>query len=645
MADLTRWLSAPVVPLPTGADRAIAAVLPEAALAMPEQLVPQQSASLPLGELVALADLGIGAACLAGCLALVRLCLRRPGLRQRPLPWLLGIFLLLCGAANLMDAFGAGPGARAAMRLATAAAGLAAALALWRLLPHLLRLPSVSRLRSADQARAEARRRASFEHSPVPLFTLAPDQTVADISNSWLSLLGYAHAEVVGRPLQDFLPPDQPLEWTAAERAALAAGEPCEREQRFRHADGRTLDALVTVRREQGAVAPNLTCVLVDITARKRAEAALRTSEARLRHAQKMEAIGGLAAGVAHDFNNILQSVVGALEMVLEELPPGTAGHDYAAVALGAAERGSSLTHHLLSYARKQLLQPRHIPLEPFLADLRKLLMRTLGPHIEVSVQAGEVPGLLADPGQLQTALLNLAINAAHAMRQGGTLRITARLHAPQAARWVCLSVADSGAGMDAATLARAVEPFFTTKGRDGSGLGLSMVQGFAEQSGGRLQIQSVVGQGTRVDLWLPAAEAAPVERPAAAPAPAASGRVLLVDDSPDVLLITGTLLERAGFSVARAASGDRALELLSQSPFDALVTDYAMAGLNGADLITEARLMRPRLRTLLITGFADQRYADRLPPGTLVLHKPYQRQDLLAAMNRILQPQQGSVI
>ncbi|MGG5887395.1 ATP-binding protein [Falsiroseomonas sp. HC035] len=594
-----------------------------------------------------MADFFIGLSYATIPVALAVFARQRPDLAYRPVVWLFATFILLCGIGHWLKVLSLWVpvhGIQAWVTVAAALVSATTAVALWWLLPHLLALPSPARLRAADQALAESRRRASFEHSPVPLFTQTFDGTLTDVSNSWLALLGYAHAEVVGRPLADLQPPCVPP-WTLRQRALLEAGEACESEQQFLHADGRVIDALVTARLEHRGADANLSCVLVDITARKHAESALRTSEEKLRQAQKMEAIGRLAAGVAHDFNNILQSVVGALEMVLDEQPAGSRGHEYAGVALDAAERGSSLTHHMLSYARKQILRPRHIALEPFLADMQKLLVRTLGPHITVTVRNAKALCTLADPGQLQTALLNLAINAAHAMPHGGTLAIEAQRRSSGGLGWACVTVADTGTGMDAATLAQAVDPFFTTKGLDGTGLGLSMVQGFAEQSGGRLHLHSLLGQGTTAELWLPIVAAAPPPRPAEVVAQQIHGRVLLVDDSADVLLTTGSFLERAGFQVTRAESGDRALASLNQGvAFDVLITDYAMAGLNGADLIAEARLLLPGMRALLITGFADLRYTDHLPAGTLVLHKPFQRQDLTDALRRILQSNQKPV-
>ena len=362
--------------------------------------------------------------------------------------------------------------------------------------------------------------------------------------------------------------------------------------------------------------------------------------EGALRQAQKMEAIGQLSAGVAHDFNNILQTIVSGLELMLDEVKE-TSAHEFAQFAINAAARGASLTHHLLSYARKQMLRPQILDVIALLTETESLLARTLGPHIAVRASADEMASVLADPGQLQTALLNLAINASHAMPNGGSLTFDARAEIEAGQMWVVIVVTDTGVGMDEATLARAVEPFFTTKGPGGSGLGLSMVQGFAEQSGGRFCITSTPGQGTTVELRLPSATAVPhTEALQLLEAPSGLIRILLVDDSAGVLLTTTAFMEKSGFTVVTADSGDKALALLfNGEQFDVIISDYAMPGLNGADLIAQAQVIQPGLKALLITGYAGVSYADTLPKGTPLLYKPFQRADLLAALTLLIQP------
>jgi signal transduction histidine kinase len=226
-----------------------------------------------------------------------------------------------------------------------------------------------------------------------------------------------------------------------------------------------------------------------------------------LRDSETKQAVGRIAAGVAHDVNNMLQAIVGGLDLVMEEAAPDSRTRKFADMALCAAMRGSRLTHHLLSYAGKQCLAPQTIAVADFLSDMQTQLARALGPYIAIDVLVTEAPIVFADPGELNTALRAMAINAAEAMPEGGAIRIEAREESANGASWISIAMADTGTGMDAATLARAVEPFFST--RNGGGLGLSMAHGFAEQSGGTLRIASVLGRGTTVELRLPAATAA----------------------------------------------------------------------------------------------------------------------------------------
>jgi signal transduction histidine kinase len=227
------------------------------------------------------------------------------------------------------------------------------------------------------------------------------------------------------------------------------------------------------------------------------------------RDGRKTEATARLAAGVAHDFNDILQAVIGGLDLVLGEIEPDTRARAYAGMALSAALCGSRLTHHLLAYAGNQVLHPETIAMADFLSNMKMLLLRALDPAITVDLLVTDAPLVFADPGELQTVLRNIAFNAAQAMPGGGTLRIEARAEIADGASWTSITMTDTGTGMDPATLARAVEPFFTTKGGAGSGLGLSMAQGFAGQSGGTLRIASAPGRGTAVELRLPAPAAA----------------------------------------------------------------------------------------------------------------------------------------
>lgn len=363
----------------------------------------------------------------------------------------------------------------------------------------------------------------------------------------------------------------------------------------------------------------------------------LRNTDAKLRQSQKLEAIGRLAAGVAHDFNNILQSVTGSLELVLEDAQSGTQTHEFAGIALKSAIRGSSLTSHLLSYARKQMLLPELIELGSFLSEMQHLLSRTLGPQIQIDVPTARGPTTVhVDPGQLQTALLNLAINASHAMPGGGTLTLETYEELVDENRCVVIRVRDTGTGIDKAILPQVFEPFFSTKGLNGSGLGLSMVQGFAHQSGGGVRIESLQGKGTVVDLWLPAPQAAATRtmEPGIPAKLRGVGRIMLVDDAADVLATVAAFLEKAGFHVVKAVSGIDALSILSKSePFDAIVTDYAMPRMNGVELIEKARLIHPKIAALLTSGFAEVGPTDTLPTGVKFLRKPFLRHQIITAL------------
>jgi CheY-like chemotaxis protein len=341
-----------------------------------------------------------------------------------------------------------------------------------------------------------------------------------------------------------------------------------------------------------------------------------------------MQALGQLAGGIAHDFNNVLQAVTAASTMIERRAADPEGVRRLARMAADAAERGSAITRRLLAFARRGDLRAEALDAAAVLEDLREILAHTLGAAIAVNVEAEPgLPPLLADKGQVETVLVNLCTNARDAMPGGGTLTLSASLetavagaaHAAglAAGRYVRFAVSDTGAGMDAATLARVTEPFFTTKPPgQGTGLGLAMARGFAEQSGGALQVESAPGEGTRVTLWLP--QAAEVDTAAArqdvASATGSGGprggsrRVLLVDDDPLVLELLAGQLDVAGFSVATAASGVEALDLLAAGGgIDVLVTDLSMPGMDGLAVIREAQKRMPGLPAALLTGYAGE--------------------------------------
>jgi PAS domain S-box-containing protein len=488
------------------------------------------------------------------------------------------------------------------------------------------------------QAEAAERETALFRTSVDLQYIVSVVETVEEpsfifetVSPACERVTGWRPEDVVGRRPQEFLPPDTAAAVLERFRLCLLRGTTLSWEE--------TLSTPIGNRDYVGSITPirhPATGQIVRLAGSLRDETERNRLQEAMHHAEKMSAIGRLAAGVAHDFNNILQSISGSLELVLDEVPRDTPEHMFLSTGLRSAVRGSDLTHRLLAFARKQLLRPRDIDLPALLSDIQVLLGRTLNPQVMVKVYCDSlVSRVRVDPGQLESALLNLAINASHAMPNGGRLTIDARLAHEDGTDWVVLTVADTGTGMDEETLAKAVEPFFSTKGQEGSGLGLSMVQGFVEQSGGKFHISSRLGIGTVIELKLPAAKPADSEvAEPNFPRLAENGCILLVDDDADVMLTTGAILEKAGFGVLRASDVNQAVAMIAEGVrIDAIVTDYAMPAMNGADLVAEARLHRPGLPAIIISGFTDINQTAAPGNGVVRLHKPFQRSALLDAL------------
>ena len=381
-----------------------------------------------------------------------------------------------------------------------------------------------------------------------------------------------------------------------------------------------------------------------------------------LAHSQRMEALGQLAGGVAHDINNVLQSVLGGARLIGKRSQEPDMQR-LAKLVGEAAERGGAITRRLLAFARRDSLLAEAVAVQPLLEGLREVLAHTLGAavHVRVTVEA-HTPALMADRAQLETVLVNLAVNGRDAMLpQGGTLDIGAVTEIVparasgglQPGAYVRLSVSDTGCGMDAETLRRATEPFFTTKEKGhGTGLGLPMVQGFCEQSGGMLDIRSLPGQGTRVSLWLPQAPALRPAQPflsAASPAMGRGCNIMLVDDEPEVLATLAEGLRERGHKVREAAGGLQALGILAADPaIELLVTDLSMPGIDGLTLIKEARRLRPGLPAMLVTGFLAEaedmlKHAARSGP-IAVLRKPLPPELLSERIGALMEPQKLAV-
>jgi signal transduction histidine kinase len=379
---------------------------------------------------------------------------------------------------------------------------------------------------------------------------------------------------------------------------------------------------------------------------------------AQVHEMQKLESLGQLTGGLAHDFNNLLMAILGNLDLLSQKLADDSAVKRLVDGAIRSAERGAALTKRLLAFARRQELRPEAVDAPRLIKGMAEMLQRSLGPSIEINMEfASDLVMLRVDPNQLELALLNLALNGRDAMPQGGRLTIAARRKSVEAGRqdlrpgdYICITVADTGTGMDEATLKRAAEPFFTTKGvGKGTGLGLSMVHGLAAQSEGAARITSRIGEGTTVELWLPVADDADsARRQAAASASIGPTRlcsILIVDDDPMVAATTAAMLEDLGHSVLVVSSGPLALNVVrSDARIDLVVTDYAMPGMTGAELAKHIRQVRPGLPIILATGYADLPNAD--DPGLPRLAKPYRRDEMARLLAALVGPEAaGNVV
>jgi PAS domain S-box-containing protein len=483
------------------------------------------------------------------------------------------------------------------------------------------------------------------------IYMLDPDGCVTNWNSGAQRIKGYLADEIIGEHFSRF--------YTDEDRAAgvpQGALDTAAREGRFEREgwrvrkDGTRFWAHVVIdaiRDESGAVI-GFAKTTRDITEKREEQRALEEAREAFFQAQKMEAVGQLTGGIAHDFNNLLTAVLGSLELLRKRVPDDPRITRLIDNAVQGAERGAALTRRMLAFARRQDLRPEPVDVPNLVRGMADLLQRSLGPTITIETRFPiKLDPACADANQLELALLNLAVNARDAMPHGGAIVIAAQEEtlAPGAhmglkpGKYICLSVSDAGEGMDEAILARATEPFFTTKGvGKGTGLGLSMVQGLTEQLGGRLVLKSRNGEGTTAELWLPAAEVEQGSIPEQTPREAEGPRrmrslvALIVDDDSLILMNTTAMLEDLGHTVLEASSGREALDLLDREKrIDVVITDHAMPGMTGIELAQAIRAERPNLPIILATGYAE------LPPGTDVdlprLPKPFGQQGLARAI------------
>lgn len=484
------------------------------------------------------------------------------------------------------------------------------------------------------------------------IYMLDPHGIVTSWNAGAQRIKGYAPHEVIGTHFSRFYRPEDAERGQPAVALATALAEGRFESEGWRvRKDGTQFWANVVVDpiRDAAGEIIGFAKITRDVTEKREAELALLRAREALFQSQKLDAIGQLTGGVAHDFNNLLMVILTSLELIRRRIPQDDSLQRLVNNAVQGAKRGATLTQRMLAFARRQELKPVAVDVSALLLGMRDLLERSLGPTIRlVSEFPAELRWVLIDANQLELAILNLAVNARDAMPQGGTLTVSARLETLEepsgtlaAGSYVCLSMADNGAGMDADTLARATEPFFTTKGPGkGTGLGLPMVHGLAAQSGGRLVLTSSVGIGTTVELWLPTAptdagSARDPDAPARQAERAASMLIVAVDD--DALVLDGTvsMLQDLGHKVLSANSGQQALDvILNEHDVSLLITDQVMPGMTGAELIERLAKTRPRIPVILATGFGE--VPDDLDRTAIRLAKPYDQNQLADAIRKV---------
>ncbi|QJP16133.1 PAS domain S-box protein [Starkeya sp. ORNL1] len=510
-----------------------------------------------------------------------------------------------------------------------------------------------------ERRRAEEELRRSEEQfrllvqgvTDYAIFMLNPDGIVANWNAGAQRIKGYAAREIVGQHFSRFYTEEDRAKGEPQRSLAIAATEGrFEREGVRVRKDGTTFIAHVIIDaiRDEAGELLGFAKVTRDVTEKVETQRSLEVAREALVQSQKLEAIGQLTGGIAHDFNNLLMAILGSLELTRRRLPQDSSVLPLIENAEHAAQRGAALTQRMLMFARGQEMERQPTDLLELVHGMTDLLRRSIGPRITVRTEFPlALPKADTDPNHLESALLNLALNARDAMPDGGTIRISGHSQRVReddrrnlaAGDYVCVTVTDTGTGMDEKTLARAVEPFFSTKGPGkGTGLGLSMVHGLAEQSGGRLMLKSKFGEGTSAEIWLRTArhevelDGAQVDGQPWVPNSQPKMNVIAVDDDMLVLMNTVAMLEELGHNVFSAMSGPQALDILRRErSIDVIVTDQAMPRMTGTELARAARAEKDDIRILMTTGYADIAGMEK---GVALINKPFSLRELQKAVN-----------
>ena len=514
----------------------------------------------------------------------------------------------------------------------------------------------VTAQRSADEVRA--RLAAMVESSEDAILSTSLDGKIMSWNRSAERLYQYSAAEIVGESLYLLVAPAM-VEDERRLFESVARGDtvlPFETERRRK--DGSMVEVALTVSpvRDASGTVIGISKIVRDLTARRKTESALRRTEEQFRQAQKMEAVGRLAGGVAHDFNNLLSVVLSYSSFALEQLRPGDPLRSDIEQVEIAGKRATELTRQLLAFSRQQVLQPRVVDLDQIIAGMKPMLARLLGEDIELTTLAGPTPGcVVADPGQIEQVVMNLAVNARDAMPDGGKLMIETgniELDSPYVGShlgvapgdYVMLAISDTGFGMDAATRARIFEPFFTTKEQGkGTGLGLSTVFGIVEQSGGHVGVYSEPGRGCTFKVYLPRTDRmAPQENAARSQAELrGTETILLVEDESQVRAAACAILRRKGYNVLETSNGGEAF-LISQefgAKIHLLLTDVVMPRMSGRKLSERLLPKRPEMKVLFVSGYTDDAIVHHgvLDAGVAFLQKPFTPDSLLRKVRDVL--------
>jgi PAS domain S-box-containing protein len=498
-----------------------------------------------------------------------------------------------------------------------------------------------------EQRRADADRDRFFSLSLDMLVVVSPTGRYKRVNPAFGEALGYHVSELLDTPFAELLHPDDRASSFDAFQGVVRGTPVSDFEDRFRRRDGQY--RVFSWRATADPITGDVYAVARDVTDQ-------RTTEGLLRHSQKMEAIGQLAGGIAHDFNNLLQAVLANTELALQgSTPPPADIAECLAEIEGASRRAADLTQQLLAFSRGQPLRLVPVDLNALIRGLMKMLRRLLPESIAIdSIPAHNLATINADPGQIEQVIVNLCVNARDAMEHGGQLTIeteNVRLNArycelhpgTRPGHYVLLRVSDTGVGMSPAVQERAFDPFFTTKpANQGTGLGLSTVYGIVQQHEGWVQLYSEPGEGTIFKIYLPADTrlATDVGRTLDAVPPKGQETILLAEDEERVRRVAVQILERAGYRTIAAANGVEAVRLLREradEPIHLVLLDLVMPEQGGPETWEQLRALRPGLRVLFTSGYADQRYRKRLPPDADVLEKPFRVEALLTRVRKIL--------